>query len=258
MTTIDSAPTIGSVPVGAPARRLAATTRVDLLPTVIGGVVATLAIQAVTLLIFASGVIKLEVIDIKVASAADTWFGALAVMSVLAGIGTATLRRDAVLGGWTRRQQLALIAARSAMIALIAALGWLVFAVVSRPLNEFMTRLLADSGSTVEFAEVAPSLAGVALVALGAFAAGFLPLLVMALFNLHWILLTVVLLVVIGVQGLIIGAYVPLAYGDQLSAEFGFGDGSVPNIVVAVIGALAIVAAAVLLGRRMPINRTGD
>ncbi|MGO2113074.1 MAG: hypothetical protein ACTH31_15830 [Pseudoclavibacter sp.] len=259
MTAIDQAP--GSAPTAErrtplPAR-LASVWRTDLAPTLLG--IALWVVIAVAIMLVVLSLIPFGAGDasVTIGSIPDAAAGYVIVAGIMVGCFGSTGRREAILGGWSRRDQLEVRAVIAAASAVLASVLWTVFALLRLDLNPLFGVITGApfGGQVPQFSAL-----GAVLVAAIAVGGVFVPALLVGLARIHWLMVWLGSAVLLVWVIALLSAYGMFAYSvDTIAVESATARGTGASIAAAVglVGTVAVVIGSIFASRRAPIKRYG-
>ncbi|GGA75798.1 hypothetical protein GCM10011490_28220 [Pseudoclavibacter endophyticus] len=239
------------------ASRLAAVWRTDAGPTLLW--MATILVIVVIGLgaLFAWLPIDTGGVDIAISSVADTLAGFVIVGGVMVGCFGAVGRRESVLGGWTRRDQVEVRAVVAATTALLAALIWTILALLQ---PDPQPAIQAVTGAPITTREPQFSPLGALLVAVIACSGVFVPALIVALSRIHWLAVWIGGAVLLVWAVTLVSSYGILVHpmeGLDPDAAASRNTEATVSAAIALVGAAVVVVASSIGTLRAPIKRFG-
>lgn len=240
------------------AARWRAAWRVDVLPSLWGALLALvmpiIAPLTIVLLVPRDG----GTIEIGLNGPAEWWAIIMIVVAISACAESAVSRREAIAGGWSRREQLEVLAVKAVLYALLAGIGQFVFAVATGAISEAVAGML-PAGAVIDLNRPALSPLPPIVAALGVLVAAHVPLLLVMLARVHWLAVVVGASVLLVLQTALSSAYILSAYpavGEATSTAPWWGDAfGLGSFVAGLVLGAGVVIGTRLAARRAPLAR---
>lgn len=241
------------------AARWRAIWRVDLRSALLGGLAVLLV-----LVVFGAVLVQLvgdvsNEVRVEGVTFAENWIAFLVIIALATTGDAARGRRETLLGGWTRRQQGAVLAVQTAVLAAIGMLGYLACALAVPAVNAWLAEMAGPS-SEMSFHEPRVATAAIATVGLALVAAAHAPRMLLLLNDLHWSAVVGGAAGLLLLQSALVHSYLQAAYPnpDLIEWRYWWGLPSEPTtLIAAILLTTAIVVGTHLAWRRAPIRRYG-
>lgn len=240
------------------AARWRAAWRVDVLPSLWGallGLVVPILVPLAIVLLVPRDVAGFE---IGLNGPAEWWAMIMIVVAIIACAESALSRREAIAGGWSRREQLEVLAVKATLYALLAGIGQFVLTLATGAISDAFSAML-PAGAVIELTQPALSPLTPIVAALAALVAAHAPLLIVVLARVHWLAVAGGATVLLVLQTALSSAYILSAYpvaGESAATAMWWGDAfGISAFAVALVLGAAVVIGTHLAARRAPIAR---
>lgn len=237
--------------------QLHAALKIDIIPTVLWGMVTILTVMIAPTLVgwILNQVGVGQAIDTLRSTAPANTVGAGFVVLAIVGMAEAGPgRRESVIGGWTRADRLRLCATFGAGLAVLAGLVWVLLVLGQPWFERLLNASLPVTDATYVLPEIVASPIAAFLVALSVFTAAFVPAMYVRLAGVHWTAVVGGSIVLVILMQAITVAYFRYAVPtDELMA--GIAGASWLWLLAAVLLAAAYILWVVWMSRRASIRR---
>lgn len=175
-------------PRGTFATRMRTALAIDIAPTVLWGGLTILALIFIPALIaralYEAGLYR--DISISTTAPASTIAAGFVVLSIIGLSEGGPGRRESVIGGWTRAQRLQLTFAFGGMLGVLAAVVWLLVALLQPLYEGWIESVTSPAEATVGLHDTVASPVAALVVAVSVFTAAFVPAMYVRLSHSHW------------------------------------------------------------------------
>ncbi|NLT27015.1 MAG: hypothetical protein GXX90_10315 [Microbacteriaceae bacterium] len=234
-----------AVPLAARLRAVVATDLVDGAVVLVAGFAALLALWAITAW-------QAPPEPLRLGSPAEAWALAALAAALIGCADAAPGRREALLGGWTRREQLEVLGVKALVLVVVAAIGHI--AVIAA--SPAMRRLLQDRfGAPLQLRDPELGLAGTAVLVLAVLVMCCAPLALTMLSRRHWLLVVLAAPALIALQQAALPAYAAAVHPEGAGGAPAAGAAWLAPLLLTAAMSAAIVVGTVVAARREPVRR---